>query len=789
MSKLYLIIALCFIASSSVEAIEIDNSKWANLIESTGQETISLSPNGELVLFLHQIEYPSIEYLSQQRVALAGLDFYTDLSSRVDTDQYSRATLFNLATNAREEIKNLEGVIVDFNWSPDAKKVAFLIQQGANTNLWLYDINNNVSNKLTDLNLSTSLGGRHLRWLPDGQSIVVKQRNLPIKTSEYIRKKPNLLSSELQKDQGRTHQSLLINDEMKNQFTSINQTKLVKIDLNGKVSTLTKSGLFNDFSVSPDGKYLLYSMPPSELSSYLPYKKWGSAYNIVNIEEPTTTYSLPNLNDKINLPKSKDSVPIGARLVKWLPSEDSTVTWVEASDRGDMSLAQTYHDHIYKLVSPFDENKKLVHQVKWRVHDVLWGVSGIGVLQEWRYDSKQARTTLINAETSVNYLIHERDYRDKFNDFGDPQTLRTPEGYDVLVEQDNYLFFFSSGQSKEGIKPIAQSFNTSNHVVETIFLSNADNIEMPLRIANDTLIIEKQNNTSAPQYYALTSKGFKKQIPLLSSENKNSFVNQPLTINYNRSDGLNLVGTLHLPNNYKRNKSDKIPAILWIYPDEFKNKKLSQQNTVRTNLFREFDPLSPLVFLHDGFAVFESPSMPITSFNGGEPNDDFINQIRLNAEAAVNALEDTGSIDIQRLVVMGHSYGAFTVANLLAHTDLFKAGIARSGAYNRTLTPFGFQGEKRNLWQAKETYINISPLIYADKINEPLLLVHGESDQNSGTYPMQSMRMYQALIANKKTTQLIMLPYEGHTYQAKENLSYLLVHQSEWVKKWLNTSE
>ncbi|MGO2168737.1 hypothetical protein, partial [Pseudoalteromonas sp.] len=199
----------------------------------------------------------------------------------------SRATLFNLATNAREEIKTLEGVIVDFNWSPDAKKVAFLIQQGANTNLWLYDINNNVSNKLTDLNLSTSLGGRHLRWLPDGQSIVVKQRSLPIKTSEYIRKKPNLLSSELQKDQGRTHQSLLINDEMKNQFTSINQTKLVKIDLNGKVSTLTKSGLFNDFSVSPDSKYLLYSMPPSELSSYLPYKKWGSAYNIVNIEEPT----------------------------------------------------------------------------------------------------------------------------------------------------------------------------------------------------------------------------------------------------------------------------------------------------------------------------------------------------------------------------------------------------------------------------------------------------------------------------------------------------------------------
>ena len=200
MNKFYLIIAFLLIASSPVKAIEIDNSKWTKLIESTGQETISLSPNGELVLFLHQIKYPSIDYLSQQRVALAGLDFYTNLSSRVNTEQFSHATLFNIATNTREEVNNLEGVIVDFNWSPDAKKIAFLIQQGANTKLWLYDIDSNVSNKLTELNLSTSLGGRHLRWLPDGQSIVVKQRNSPINALGHNTKKPNVLSSELQTD-------------------------------------------------------------------------------------------------------------------------------------------------------------------------------------------------------------------------------------------------------------------------------------------------------------------------------------------------------------------------------------------------------------------------------------------------------------------------------------------------------------------------------------------------------------------------------------------------------------
>lgn len=784
MNRFFIFILLLLTFALHVNADENKHTYWESYIDSTTQENVSLSPNGELVLFLHQIQYPSIHYVSQARVRLAGLDVYSKLYSRFDTPLYSHATLFDISNKKNIELTPDNGVIIDFNWSPDVKKIAYLIQNNNKINLWIYDIETHVFKKLSQVNLSAVLGGRHLRWLPDNTALIVKQRANKIETSVQELKRPNLLSSDQQVEQGRTYQGLLTNDKLKNQFKALAVSSLVKIDLKGNVTTLTNSMLFDDFSLSPDGEYMLSSTLPNKLSSYLPYKKWGRDYQVVNLKTHQQLSFLPPLNDKINLKKYKDSVPNGARLVKWLPSEDSTLTWTEAIDGGDMSTEQTYHDNTYKLASPFKSNKVLVHQAKWRVHNITWGESGVGIAQEWLYASKQAKTSLIDTSTASSTLIEQRDYRDKFNDFGDPQTQRVPEGYEILVENNSNLFFLSNGFSEKGIRPTIKTLDKANNTQREYFISSKDSIELPLRISKNTLIIQKQSAQTAPQYFAISNTKIDERIPLLTNKNKQYFDKKPTIINYKRSDGLHLSGTLHLPSNYDKSQG-KIPAILWIYPDEFNNKKLSQQNTVKTNTFRPFDPLSPLVFLLDGIAVFESPSMPITAFDGTEPNDNFINQIHLNTQAAISALEDTGQIDIESLAVMGHSYGAFTVANLLAHTDFFKAGIARSGAYNRTLTPFGFQGEKRTLWQAKETYIDLSPIMFADKIDAPLLLIHGENDQNSGTYPMQSMRMYQALVANKKTTQLIMLPYEGHSYRAKENLTYLLKEQSAWLNKWL----
>jgi dipeptidyl aminopeptidase/acylaminoacyl peptidase len=789
MNNIFMGFIILIAAINPVEANLKNTDRWNSFLKSTEQEIVALAPSGEFALFLHQIKYQSIEYLSQPRMPLAGLDFYLQLASRTDTPQYSHATLVNIADSSQIKIFYKEGVIIDFSWSPDTEKIAFLIQNETEIHLWLHNIDTNTSKKLAKVNLSARIGNRHLRWLPNSQAIVVKQRSAFVEKSQVLRREPQIESSELQVSQGKTYQNLLVSEGMKEQFIELAQTKLVMIYLDGKVTALTKNELFDNFSISPDGNYLLSSIIPSIISSYLPYKKWGRTYKVIDLKNPELTHTLPSLNNSINLPKSKDSVAIGARLVKWLPFEKSTVSWVEASDQGDMSSQQTYHDHIYKLESPFKQSKKLLLQAKWRVHDVLWGYSGNGVLQEWRYETRQARTTLISKDSSIVTFIHQRDYRDKYNDFGDPHTRRTPEGFEVLFEQGEMLFFFASGQSEDGMKPYVKSYNTAEKSEKTVFISHNDYVEIPLAIKGNLLIIQQQNSGTPPRYYSLMGKDLKNKTLIFANSSANHFRHEPVALSYKRHDGLELTGTMHLPNNYNPDSKTKLSAVLWIYPDEFKSKKLSQQHTTNTQAFRGFDPLSPLVFLHDGIAVFEAPSMPITSFDGGEPNDDFIYQIRLNAEAAIEALKNTGYIDVQKLAIMGHSYGAFTVSNLLAHTDLFEVGIARSGAYNRTLTPFGFQGEKRNLWQAKDTYIKISPLIYADQINEPLLLIHGEDDQNPGTYPMQSKRMYQALIANNKTVKLIMLPYEGHSYRAKENLNLLLEQQSSWLRKWLNVGD
>lgn len=782
MNNLSVLILCFYISIFSLNLSAIEPHYWNKLMDSSNEQYLVLSPNDEQTLLLHQINYPSIETLSEGREALGGLEFYSQNTNSPKNDIYSHLTLVN-ANNEQSIIKPKSGVILDFNWSPNSKLIALLVHYNHKTTLWSYDIQFQKLQQLSNKNLSTRIGGRHLRWLPDNKTILVKQAKNqflpPIKNSL----KPKIESTELQKIQGRTYTHLL-NDEIKQQrFKSFTDSKLISINIKGEVNTLNHTSMVDDFYVSPNGQYLLISSLPTKLSTLVPYKKWGRQYYILNLATNKSKSPLPQLKDKYKL--KKDSVPIGSRSVQWLPFEPATISWVEAVDGGDMAKDLSIHDHIYKMPFPFNEKKDLILSTKWRYYDIYWSKSGTGVLQQWRYKDKQALTQLIHySDLNSVKTLSQRDYRDKYQDIGDPYSDRTSMGNRVLVEDaHSNIFFMSLGQSKTGVTPYVDSYNKTER--NRVFTSKGSSLEVPIKITPTTLIIKKEAADNPPQYIRLTGKQKKHATTIYTDNSRMQFKHKPELINYERDDGLNLQGTLHLPNSYSSKQGKKYPAVLWIYPKAFKNKKLSEQNTIATNQFRKFNPNGPLVFLHDNIAVFESPSMPIVAENNGQPNDLFIEQLIMNAQAAVIALEKTGKVDVKHLAIMGHSYGAFAVTNLLAHTDLFKAGIAKSGAYNRTLTPFGFQGEKRNLWQAKKSYLDMSPFLFADKINEPLLLVHGENDLNTGTYPIQSKRMYQALVANNKTAKLIMLPFEGHNYKAKENLNQVLIQQSSWLKKWL----
>ncbi|CCQ09177.1 hypothetical protein PALB_110 [Pseudoalteromonas luteoviolacea B = ATCC 29581] len=782
MNKWILFLLLCctFINQSSAQDQPLEKPDWAALVDSAHTQTTLLSPNGAMALVLQQKTATSLEYLSKDSVALAGLDFYLNLPSRKDTNLYHQATLSFLDTKKTIEIRP-QGVIVDANWSPDSMKIGLLIQKDGVINPWLYNLKTDQLSKVSAIELSVRLGQRHIRWAPDSTSFIVKHRTSKAKFVDISEtKQPQVLSSAEQKHQGRTYPDLLESDGLISQFTELAQSSMVQINLSGEVTHLTDALLVDDFALSPDGHYLLLENLPSVLPQNLTFKKWGRSYLVVDIEKRSAILTLKELGNKSNNALPKDWAPAGARLVKWLPHEPATVSWVETTDNGLMKTQQPFHDKVFMLAAPFNSKPKSLIDVEWRTHDIFWSETGVGILQQWRFEDKQARTSLISQSLTLQQL-NQRDYRDKYNEFGEPLWLRTPEGNQRLLINNSNVFMTSSGQSSAGYRPKLTAINTNDLTSHVIFESPTANLEQIVTATEKRFIIQSENATTPP--FLLQSDFINPAIrqPFYFSAHAATGEHESHQIRYQRADGLELSGILHLPKMMKVADGHQIPAVLWIYPKEFENKKLSQQHSAPTNMYRAFDASSPLVFLKQGIAVFESPSMPIVAFDGSQPNDQFIEQLTENAKAAVNALAKNDKIDVNRLAIMGHSYGAFAVANLLVHTDLFKVGIARSGAYNRTLTPFGFQGEKRKLWDAKSTYLAMSPYLSADKLNEPLLLIHGELDKNAGTTPLQSELMYRALIANNKTTKLIMLPFEDHNYQAYENLVFMLNSQSDWL--------
>ena len=147
----------------------------------------------------------------------------------------------------------------------------------------------------------------------------------------------------------------------------------------------------------------------------------------------------------------------------------------------------------------------------------------------------------------------------------------------------------------------------------------------------------------------------------------------------------------------------------------------------------------------------------------GRMNDNYTRDLRENLDAVIDAVVEAGFVDRNKMGIGGHSYGAFSTVNALTLVPYFKAGIAGDGMYNRSLTPFGFQSERRDFFQAEQTYLDMSPFFRADKISGALLMYHALEDQNVGTAPISSIRMFHALQGLGKPAALYMYHYEDHS--------------------------
>jgi dipeptidyl aminopeptidase/acylaminoacyl peptidase len=434
-------------------------------------------------------------------------------------------------------------------------------------------------------------------------------------------------------------------------------------------------------------------------------------------------------------------------------------------------------------------------KTKMRFQGVTWGNATIAVFYEESYANRKIQMNRYNPSTGKSDSLFARSSNDSYSDIGDPLTEKNAFGRQTLIVLNGKdLVLSAAGASDEGDMPLIQTFDITNGKTNLVWKCQAPYYEYLVKTIDPvklSFITARESQLEITNYYLHTMVKKKAVEKALTSFTNPYAALEGVSrqkITYKRDDGINLAGDLYLPKGYDAKRDGVLPILMWAYPIEYKSAADASQVRGSKNTFTRPNYGSPVLWVTRGYAVLDNAEMPIVGENGKEPNDNFIPQLYLNAHAAIQTLAKMGVGDSTRVGVGGHSYGAFMTANLLAHTDLFKAGIARSGAYNRTLTPFGFQGEERTYWEAPEVYNTMSPFAYADKIKTPLLLIHGDLDNNTGTFPIQSERLFAAMKGLGGTVRYVSLPFESHGYAAKENILHMLWESDQWLEKYVKNN-
>jgi len=649
--------------------------------------------------------------------------------------------------------------------------------------------------KLTEARLNANMGDV-LNWFKDSSALLVKM--LPEDRKELIDPKtsvpegPTVSVSQGEEAANRTYQDLLKNPNDEYNFEQLARSSLEKVNLDGSSSQWKDAAMYSSISFSPDGNYLMVNTLKKPFSYLVPYYRFpsetmvydqsGQRIALVN-DEPLTE----------DLPIGRMAVQKGKRSMNWRDDAPSTLFYVEALDEGDPDNEAEFRDEIFLLKTPFKGAGTSILKTMDRYAGITWGNNNTAIAEDRWWNNRNTRTYVFNPSNPSEEptIIFDRNYQDRYSDPGQFVTTKNEFGHEVLELDKKNAFLLGSGFTKNGQFPFIDKINLENAETERLYQSNyndkKETLVEALDMANGEILVRIESSTEYPNYYIrdiynkedLTQVTFFEN-PFKSLENVSKEV-----ITYEREDGLELTGTLYLPANYDKANPKKLPMIMWAYPREYKDRNSASQNTSNANDFTYPSYRSPIYWVNRGYAVLDNAAFPIIGEKDEEPNDTFRKQLIANGKAAIDAVDELGYIDRNRVGIGGHSYGAFMVANLLSHSDDYAAGLARSGAYNRTLTPFGFQNEERNYWEAPEIYYNMSPFMHADKMKTPLLLIHGEADNNSGTYPMQSERYFNALKGLGATARLIMLPKESHGYSAKESVLHVLWEQDQWLEKYV----
>jgi dipeptidyl aminopeptidase/acylaminoacyl peptidase len=681
--------------------------------------------------------------------------------------------------------------LTNFSWSPDQSKIALTNTTAKGVELWILDINTATVSKLSAATINANVGNA-INWFKDGKALLVKmisENSKPlIDTKTAIPTGPTIAVNDGEKAQNRTYQDLLKNKNDEHNFEQLSLSQLYKVSLDGKKEKWLTEDMYTSINFSPDGNHVLIMTIEKPFSYLVPYRRFPSKTIIYSKEgkKISTVLETPLIEE---LPKGFMAVRTGKRNFSWRSDQPATLIYAQALDGGDPKNKVEFRDEIFQMKAPFNSAGKSLLKTINRYRYIQWGNDAVAIAYDRWWDTRNSKTYVFNPSDTAQepVVISDINYQDRYSDPGRFLSERNAMGQNVLSIVNNKAFLIGDGFTAQGQFPFVDQFNLKTHKKKRIYQSEYTSKFEDIRNykpKKNELLVRIESSKSYPNYYFKNlQKGKITQITAFENPFKSIQNVHKEVINYKREDGIELSGTLYLPVGYNKEKKEKMPMILWAYPREFKDKSSAGQRTKNPNKFTYPYYGSMVYWVTRGYVVLDGASFPIVGEGTKEPNDSFRKQLVANAKAAIDAVDDLGYIDRDRVAVGGHSYGAFMVANLLSHSNLFAAGIARSGAYNRTLTPFGFQSEQRSYWESPEIYYNMSPFMHADKMNQPLLLVHGEADNNSGTYPMQSERYFNALKGLGATVRLVILPKESHGYRSKESIFHLLWEQDQWLEK------
>ncbi|MFE3968475.1 S9 family peptidase [Stenotrophomonas sp. YIM B13575] len=788
--------------AQGVTGYELPSAALQAVVDAPRAPSLYLSPRRDVAALMQMPSLPSIQVVAQPELKLAGLRINPKTFSDSRFSFGQKLWLMNVADGKERQISGLPATlsIASLTWSPDQKWLAFNqvdAATGANE-LWLVDVAGGSARRLV-AGLNTVLGSGY-QWLPDSRGLVVFTRPANLGAAPAADGIPTGPAVQ-QTSQGggvvsiRTYQDLLKNEADARQFDYYATTQPMEVSLDGQHRAIGAAGIFMGFAVSPDGRFVL-SQPVQRPYSYVvPVSSFPRRIEVLDRSTGKLVHTVAVRPLVEGLPTGNDAEVTGVRDISWRGDADATLVWAEAQDGGDPNKEAKVRDAVFMQAAPFDTPPVTLAQLGSRYAGISWGRGDLALLNESWWKTRRSKTWLIapdNASADAR-LLWDRDAQDRYADPGRPLMTSDDRGRSLLqtTADGGSLYLAGAGASPEGDRPFVDRFEVASGKATRLFHSQAPTYAAPVTLLDaqaSSLLISRESPDEPTNFYvqsladtnaaprALTH--FAHPLPQLKGVQKEQ-------IRYKRKDGVDLTATLLLPPGYDPKRDGPRPLLMWAYPGEFKSAAAASQVTDSPYRFNAISYWGPQAFLAKGYVVLASPSMPIIGEGDKEPNDTYIEQLVANAQAAVDEVVRRGVTDRDHIAIGGHSYGAFMTANLLAHTRLFKAGIARSGAYNRTLTPFGFQAEERNYWQAQDVYQKMAPFNYADRIKDPILFIHGVDDNNSGTFPLQSERMFAAVKGLGGTARLVMLPNESHAYRARESIMTMLAESERWLEQTL----